>query len=100
MKAGVLYEFVDRPWSLDAYDAHVARDYGPGGLFLDAVRITRWFGGGTCLRFSPPNGLLRFADGRWTESELPSEGLAGRLAELFEMPEAVIARAFELLGGK
>lgn len=99
LDGGVVYEFVDRAWSVEAYDGRVTEDYGSGGLFLDAVRITRWFADGTCVRFSPPNKLLRFDHGRWEDSEVPSEGLAGRLAGLFGMPEVLIERALEVLGG-
>jgi hypothetical protein len=95
--SGLLYEFVDRPWELTAYDAHVVGDYGPDGHFLDAVRITRTNPDGTIVRFSPPSTLLRFDGERWTSEELPAGDRATQIADLVRMPEAMLRRAFELV---
>jgi len=97
LDAGLVYEFIDRRWDLDDYDAQVVRDYGPGGLFLDAVRVTRTFGDGTIVRFSPPDTLLRFDGERWSEELLPAGDRASQIADLVGMPEALLRRAFELV---
>lgn len=94
---GLLYEFVDRPRDLEGYDAHVVRDYGPHGLFLDAVRITRTNSDGTIVRFSPPSTLLRFDGERWSEEELPPGDRATQIAPEVRMPEPLLRRAFELV---
>ena len=94
---GLLYEFVDRPWDLERYDAHVVRDYGPEGLFLDAVRITRTNPDGTIVRFSPPSTLLRFDGEVWSDEELPAGDRASQIADLVRMPEPLLRRAFELV---
>jgi len=95
--SGMLYEFVDRPWDPAAYDAHVVRDYGPHGLFLDAVRVTRTNPDGTVVRFSPPSTLLRFDGERWSEETLPGGDRASQISDLVRMPEAPLRRAFELI---
>ncbi|MDA0353061.1 MAG: arylamine N-acetyltransferase [Chloroflexi bacterium] len=97
LDAGLVYEFIDRRWDLDDYDAQVVRDYGPGGLFLDAVRVTRTFGDGTTVRFSPPDTLLRFDGERWSEELLPAGDRASQIADLVGMPAALLRRAFELV---
>jgi arylamine N-acetyltransferase len=97
LEPGLVYEFVDRPWGAAAYDAHVVRDYGPHGLFLDAVRVTRTNPDGTIIRFSPPSTLLRFDGESWSEAELPDGDHAGQIAHLVQMPEALLRRAFELV---
>jgi hypothetical protein len=96
--SGLLYELIDRPLDLEAYDAQVVRDYGPGGLFLDAVRVTRGFADGTVVRFSPPETVLRFDGERWSEETLaPSDDRAEQIAGLVGMPEELLRRAFELV---
>lgn len=95
---GLVYEFVDRTWPVDEYDAHVVRDYGPHGLFLDAVRITRTNPDGTIVRFSPPSTLLRFDGDGWSEDELPDGDRALQIADLVGMREDLLRRAFELVG--
>jgi hypothetical protein len=95
--SGLLYELIDRPLDLGAYDAHVVRDYGPGGLFLDAVRVTRGFADGTVVRFSPPETLLRFDGERWSEETLAAGDRAEQIAGLVGMPEELLRGAFELV---
>ncbi len=97
LDAGLLYEFVDRPWELEAYDAHVIRDYGPQGLFLDALRVTRTNADGTIVRFSPPSTLRRFDGARWSEEALPQGDSASQIAGPVRMPESLLRRAFELI---
>jgi arylamine N-acetyltransferase len=100
LESGLVYEFVDREWSVDAYDAHVVRDYGDDGIFLDAVRVTRTFGDGSVVRFSPPDTIVRFDGERWSEEKLGvSEDLAGRVADAAGLPTELIERAFAVLGG-
>jgi arylamine N-acetyltransferase len=95
--SSLLYELVDRPWDLDGYDAQVVRDYGPTGLFLDAVRVTRTNADGTVVRFSPPDTLLRFDGVRWSEEVLPEGDRASQIGHLVRMPEELLRRAFELV---
>jgi len=98
--SGLVYEFVDRPWTIEDYDAHVTRDYAPGGLFLNAVRVTRTHPDSSIVRFSPPDTIVRFRDGRWSEQQLtPTEVNGASVAELVGLPPHVVERAFEVLGG-
>ncbi len=100
LAAGLVYEFVDRAWSVEAYDAHVVRDYGAEGLFLDAVRVTRTSEDGSVVRLSPPDVLVRFDGERWSEEALGISGdLPSRVAELVGLPEELVERAFEVLDG-
>lgn len=93
-----MYLFVDRPVSDAEYDARVAADYGTGGLFLDAVRLTRWYADGTALRFSPDRGLTERVERRWRDRAWASDDRVRELAKLFAMPHAVLARAFVEVG--
>jgi arylamine N-acetyltransferase len=93
-----MYLLVDRPVSDDAYDARVVEDYGERGLFLDAVRLTRWFVDGTALRYSPGRGLIERVDRRWRERAWRSDDHVRELARLFAMPSAVVGRAFAEIG--
>lgn len=93
-----MYLFVDRPVSDEAYDARLVEDYGEGGLFLDAVRLTRWFADGTALRYSPGRGLIERIDRRWRDRAWHSDDRVRELSRLFAMPHALIARAFSEIG--
>jgi arylamine N-acetyltransferase len=93
-----MYLLVDRPVSDEAYDARVVEDYGEGGLFLDAVRLTRWFRDGTALRYSPGRGLIERSDRRWRNRAWRSDDHVRELAGLFGMPHAVVGRAFAEIG--
>ena len=73
------------------------RDYGPTGLFLDAVRITRTNADGSAVRFSPPGTIVRFDGERWSEEALPDGDRASQIAALVRMPEGLLRRAFELV---
>jgi hypothetical protein len=94
------FTLIDSPVPEDTYRAITAADYGPVGLFLDRVVITKVIDD-AIWRFNSgerPYRLERFQDGRKAEFILEEGGgatisPASALAQRFNMPAATIALA-------
>lgn len=96
------FELIDRAVSPSAYAAATCDDYGPCGLFLDAVVLKKVVAGDP-WRFSSkdrPWVLERFRDGVRETRPLPEDaGAAALLARHFGIDEAIVGRALAVVGG-
>ena len=91
-----MYVLVDEPVDPPAFDARVVEDYGPAGLFLDAVALFQAWPDRTLSIYSEARGLARFDGEKW-QRDLPlDQSRDSHLAELFGVPVDLLRHAFAL----
>lgn len=93
------YSLIDEPVDDASYRAAVIDDYGPDGLFLDQVIVSKLIDG-RLWRFSTnqqPLGLRSFGADGWNEYVLSGE-LAPQLAERFGVREETVRAALRAIG--
>ena len=95
----IIFTLIDQPVPDAAYRQATTNDYGPDGLFLNRLILTKVVRGRAWL-YNPwesTNSILNFQ--RETRGELPISGnKVGVLADHFALDEAIIRQAMELLG--
>jgi hypothetical protein len=95
------FTLIDTPVDLAAYQAATRADYGPNGLFLDRVIVSRVVAG-RVWRFSgdgPPYHLESFADGDKTYYLLGMDpaAISEQVARKFELPPDLLRAALQLV---
>jgi arylamine N-acetyltransferase len=95
------FTLIDRPVDLDEYRQTMVNDYGPNGHFLQRVIVHKiveekmW-------RFTSseePSRLTCFAEGRRFDTIINGD-VAAAVAAKFDIDEAAVRRALELIQGK
>lgn len=89
------FTLIDIPVGLAEYHTIVENDYTDTGYFLKSVVMVKVIQDKTCRFFSDhkPYRLEMFSRTGKDETFLPSESVAGSLAQVFQMPEDKIAKA-------
>ena len=96
----VIFTLIDTPVPDAAYREALTQDYGPDGLFLNRIVVTKLIRGSAWL-YNPqefPDRLISFREGERQETPLNAP-IAASLAHHFALDEQVIHQALEQLSG-